>query len=267
MDDTIRENIVAVIKSELLRSRLQNIIRFLIKVILTVIRSFTSDSLLATKQQRKPHTIHKPEFVKGIIWSLTFRCYRSRRLAARIRQTSTRIAPLPSACHSVSAYVHSEAFNARKGSLSIRIRAEHDTTGSPREPTQHVDTAILSRSNSRRVFAVGSIADEVSLIRHRRTSSRFIKPRPLSDFALCRPARYYSPASWLRPPPSLARTESRTNIPPTVLHRCFGRDLLVALRTPLILPWILHDLGSHCLLEDEQSRKNGNASMRASKRQ
>lgn len=48
---------------------------------------------------------------------------------------------------------------------------------------------------------VRSIAVQVSLVRHRATSSRFIKPRPLSDFAPCRPARYYSPASCPIPPP------------------------------------------------------------------
>lgn len=45
-----------------------------------------------------------------------------------------------------------------------------------------------------RVPLARSIAAEVSLVRRWRTSSRFIKPRPLSDFASCRPPRYYSPA-------------------------------------------------------------------------
>lgn len=54
-----------------------------------------------------------------------------------------------------------------------------------------------------RVPLARSIAAEVSLVRRWRTSSRFIKPRPLSDFASCRPPRYYSPARslWFFPSP------------------------------------------------------------------
>lgn len=56
-----------------------------------------------------------------------------------------------------------------------------------------------------RVPLARSIAAEVSLVRRWRTSSRFIKPRPLSDFASCRPPRYYSPARSLWFPPAFHR--------------------------------------------------------------
>lgn len=89
--------------------------------------------------------------------------------------------------------------SAREPWPSQKSTREANTTGAPR--VGHVDRGIPSRSSSRQPVAVGSIASVVSLVRHWRTSSRFIKPRPLSDFAPCRPARYYSPASWLIPPP------------------------------------------------------------------